>query len=60
MDNSRCFTCLFGNRCKNQYRCDAYAPLDNESYDEYFDEYIEEQRAEFLEEWWIYTSDLFE
>lgn len=60
MINTKCDSCLFGDKCKNQYQCDAYTPINDILGDDYIEEYIEEQRAAFRSEWWVYVSDTLE
>ena len=55
MNNERCITCLFGDKCHSEEDCDRYTPFDDD--DEAIDRYIEEQRAEFRDAWFRYTSE---
>jgi len=40
--------------------CENFTPAGDEAEDEALDTYIEEQRIEFREEWYQYTSEDFE
>lgn len=55
-----CSTCLFYDRCTHRMACENFAPAGDDAEDEALDTYIEEQRIEFREEWYQYTSEDFE
>lgn len=55
MNNERCMTCLFGDKCRSEEDCDRYTPFDDD--DEAVDRYIEERRVEFRDAWFRYTSE---
>lgn len=52
--NKQCSDCYFGNKCRNFYACEDYAPINP---DEDTDEIIENGRKEFMEEWFQYISE---
>lgn len=53
-----CHTCLFKGNCRScrSWGCANYTPLDEDS-DEMMDQYIEERRLEFYDEWNSYMSE---
>ena len=55
-----CRACLFYDRCTHRMACKNFTPAGDEAEDEALDTYIEEQRIEFREEWYQYTSEDFE
>lgn len=55
-----CRACLFYDRCTHQMACENFTPAGDDAKDEALDTYIEEQRIEFREEWYQYTSEDFE
>lgn len=55
-----CRTCLFFDRCTHRMACENFTPAGDDAEDEALDTYIEEQRIEFREEWYQYTSEDFE
>lgn len=55
LSNDKCKTCVFGGQCHSAEDCDRYTPFDDD--DEAIDRYIEEQRAEFRDAWFRYTSE---
>lgn len=55
-----CSTCLFCDKCINRIGCDNYTPAGDDAEEAALDTYIEEQRIEFHEEWYQYTSEDFE
>ena len=55
-----CRACLFYDRCMHRMACENFTPAGDDAEDEALDTYIEEQRIEFREEWYQYTSEDFE
>ena len=55
-----CSACLFYDRCTHRMACENFTPAGDDAEDEALDTYIEEQRIEFREEWYQYTSEDFE
>lgn len=55
-----CRACLFYDRCTHRMACENFTSAGDDAEDEALDTYIEEQRIEFREEWYQYTSEDFE
>ena len=55
-----CRACLFYDRCTHRMACENFTPTGDDAEDEALNTYIEEQRIEFREEWYQYTSEDFE
>ena len=55
-----CRACLFYDRCTHRMACENFTHAGEDAEDEALDTYIEEQRIEFREEWYQYTSEDFE
>lgn len=55
-----CRACLFFDRCTHRMACENFTLAGDDAEDEALDTYIEEQRIEFREEWYQYTSEDFE
>lgn len=57
MNSSKCKTCLYEDICESQTVCTHYTPTDDEMTTTELDEYIENDRREFHNEWWKYMAE---
>lgn len=55
--SKKCTTCLFGDRCSPGKGCEYYSPTDDEMDDAELERYIENERLEYLRDWWRYIED---
>jgi hypothetical protein len=53
LNHKSCEGCLFSDQCRSQEDCEFYSPIDE---DDAMNEYIEQGRAEFLDDWLDYIS----
>lgn len=57
MNDKDCKTCLYDDICKSKTACKHYTPTDDEMSDAELEEYIENARREFHNEWWKYIDE---
>ena len=55
MSKQECKTCLFGDICSSELECEYFISIDENNGDE-MEQYIENKRQEYLEEWWRYLD----
>lgn len=57
MNNRNCTTCLYDDICESKTVCKHYTPANDETDDIELEEYIENNRREFHDEWWRYIDE---
>ncbi len=57
MINEKCTACLFNDSCRTYKECNYYIPANDEAEEAEIDEYIEEERRKFREEWHEYINE---
>ena len=60
MNEKECEKCLHNKLCKETEPCKYYTPFDNDMTDDELDEYIENARREFHNDWWKYLDECAE
>lgn len=53
MNKQDCRGCLFGDMCPAEQACEYHSPLD----EDWTEEYIEDGRQKFYEDWLLYVSE---
>lgn len=56
MSKNNCTTCLFGDHCVSKRDCEYYSPIDDMT-DIELEQYIEDERLQYLYDWWRYIND---
>ena len=54
-----CKSCLFSDQCKRSRICNFYSPATDEAEDEVILRDLTGDREEFIEEWKMYTEELY-
>lgn len=59
MSKNNCMTCLFGDHCVSKRDCEYYSPIDliDDMTDIELEQYIEDERLQYLHDWWRYIND---
>ena len=60
MNTRDCSTCLYGDLCRQKHVCPHYTPSDEKMMDAELDEYIENARKEYRNEWQKYINECVE
>lgn len=53
----KCSDCYYGDKCPSSSVCEFYTPVGEEAEDLEVEEFIEQQRKEFQEEWDEYIAE---